>query len=515
MNRWARIAVPLLAALVVLITHVPFATEPFAHDHEGSVGSIYEGPIQRNYERFGFWNVGGRPVHNATPSEPPKLGLYAHHPPLLYWMIRPIVATFGLKEWTIRAFPILCTALLAALVSWYAARAFGMRGAIATALLACTLPIMLTYGRMANYELPIIVLGLLGQNLLPSRSRALGCTPRAIGQRLQMACGLLFLATLVDWAGSFLVLGFLAHEWVVTRRSPNAKMALALGGSAVLAIAIYIGLLCAWTGGISSAWREVMESFQSTRDLPHGHRPWDTWIPEVGRLLSTMLGWPGLVILALGAWWALTRDANATPERAMVAGSIFCWICVAVINIVMFPAHAVVHDYWWWYIAPAAMLAAAPLIHHAAARGSVRHLLMWVTLGVAAAIGIQLHVRREEALREYRNPSSNRAIHLLAPIYDEDTMLVWKEGDSIWLRSIYLRPWIIAGHKTDDEIIAYVSAFKRGDYRVRRLVIAAIRGVDDRPGSIGPELAKRLVAFGLSEGSLPTSSGIVCFEANR
>src|SRR5688572_7453566 len=116
---------PLLLGSIACAVHLPNLAGPFDTTLEGTNGSLFEGPIQRFYERLGFWNLMGRPVFSAVPTTPPILELYLNHPPLLYWLVRISVAMFGLTEWAFRLVPFTATVATVVMSAWWLRRMIG------------------------------------------------------------------------------------------------------------------------------------------------------------------------------------------------------------------------------------------------------------------------------------------------------------------------------------------------------------------------------------------------------
>ena len=99
------------------------------------------------------------------PDAPLRGELYGHHPPLSFWLMRPLVAAFGLHEWSIRAEGIVFSALTAALLAWLAGRTMGQAAGLTAALVFAALPIQFRYGLMAGFEPPTLFFGVVAQTL--------------------------------------------------------------------------------------------------------------------------------------------------------------------------------------------------------------------------------------------------------------------------------------------------------------------------------------------------------------
>ena len=132
----------LLILLVGLLIRLDHFTEPWSDhfvphgwSHMGWSGALYS-TIARNYLRYGWATYLG-PARSTGLVPADQLVFYAHHPPLLVWLIAMSFAVFGEHEWATRLVPLLFS--LGSLLIMYAlaTRHFNRSvGLLATLLLA-------------------------------------------------------------------------------------------------------------------------------------------------------------------------------------------------------------------------------------------------------------------------------------------------------------------------------------------------------------------------------------------
>jgi len=487
------------AAAISLARHIPFASDVFDLDLEGQVGSIFEGLIQRTYLRAGFAEIGGRPIQIAVPTDPVSGVVYCHHPPLVHWVTWPFVAAFGLREWVLRTPGMAMAAASAALLAVFARRHLGRLGAVAAIVVWSTMPMEFLYGRMTNYEAPVILLGLLGIPWLPSQ-RGGGYGP---------AAAIVLLATAFDWGGVFLVPGFLVHEWVATGRRPRVVDASLLAAGAIASVAAYVALLAVWSGSLSAAVTKLVGAASYSTSMRPGYRITEG-IGVIASHIVPMLTWPGLIATIAGCA-AAASGRFAPPVRASIA----CWGLMAIVNVCAFPDRAIVHDYWWLYAGPLTTIAVAALAD-AASRAPWRggRIAAVGLVAIVAAAGIaQSHVR----YRETDRPSLDLMARAIPTVTDEDTLLLgampFAPLPDITL--FYFRAWVVPSAAPAQEIGPYLERFRRGELTVHKLGVLASRIPHPNLRSLTPIEMERLREMGLVEREHALSSRIQVLETSR
>ncbi|HKE02320.1 MAG TPA: glycosyltransferase family 39 protein [Planctomycetota bacterium] len=493
------------AAAASLARHVPFAAGVFEGDLAGQVNALYEGLIQKNWLRAGFLELGGRPMRLAIPTVPVTGEVYAHHPPLVHWATWPLVATFGLREWAIRAPAIAMAAATGALLAVLARRHLGRAGAIAAIAVFATLPLELTYGAMTNYEAPVMLLGLAGLLVLPSARDGNGWRP---------AAAIVLLATAFDWGGMFLVPAYLAHERVATGRWPRLTAATTLAAGAATGAATYVAVLLAWTpsfGQVFGALVDVADYATLQAPTPIGDR-----VARIAAWLPPMFGWPGLAATIVG----IVAAAKGLVPRS-IAAAIACWSLVAVVNLAIFSGHAALHDYWWLYFAPVAVLAPAALVARTSGVGAgspapTPDVLLATAIVAAVAVGgVHESVRRHisvdraalaadaEALRSSGDGQELRLFALAGPYPD--------------VALFYDPSWVLPVPEPAGPAAAFARSLLEGKLSVRAVSVVSA-GRDSKSETLRPltpDEVRRLGELGFRERPHPLGSRVVLHELVR
>jgi 4-amino-4-deoxy-L-arabinose transferase-like glycosyltransferase len=488
------------AAVLSIARHAPFATDPFDYTGEGIVATTFAGPIQKSYLRAGFGRLAGAPMATLLPTDPPSGTLYVNHPPLLHWATWPFIAAFGLKEWSLRALPILLSAFTAALLARVAALHLGRLGALASAAIFATLPIEFFFGRMSNYEPPVLLVGLLAQSCLPSQGDS--------RIRRSLACALVFLATSIDWEGAFLVPGFLLHEWIARRRPPPARLAVLLLLSAILSVLAMLALMRAWTGS-AREWSAILENLARKPTGVEVGLTVGSWLSAQGEYLVSLAGWPGLIAMCLGVAGAV---AGIVRCDSILLATFAAWGTVAVLNVVAFPQHSFVHEHWWFYLIPVAVLAPAALVCELARR-------KW-RLAALAVLAAVLAGGIVDTARRYASVERTAIAHLtgrVAALGSEDTLLLCLAGDVPWvgMLSFYFRPWLVPTSGGVQELEDYVRRFRSGELKFRKLAVLASEQERRLLVPLSAEERERLRSLGFVERPQELAPGLVLLEITR
>jgi hypothetical protein len=400
---------------VFCVCQIPFLAEPFGDDVAGINGGVVEGPIQTYYEREGFLRLAGRPAVFLLPSSPPEVIGYDNHPPLLYWYTRIFTSLFGVHEWTLRLPAALASAAAFAWIAALAFRWFGNGGAFVAAAFLCVSPLSFEYGRMPNYEAPLLALGLVAFEL----------DSRAPGRRRWAVPALVFAATLVDWCGAFLAPALWIHRWVLDGKRPRARACLADFAGAAAAVCCYCGLLWLWRGDFGATLRYFGALWKDTT-IPTAGVDRGPWLVAVAGYLTAVLPLPALLLACVGLLRCARPGTAPRAARAAVAG----WLFLPCANIAAFPGRAYAHEYWWFYVLPAAAI----LLAFAASKPA------WLAAAAAALIAAAGGVQTWQRHKSVDFTAIEAGNAMMRSVYDEQTVLLYWGGPPNGIRSMYFRP---------------------------------------------------------------------------
>ncbi len=212
-----------LAVVLALfaLTHLQGIGEAFLYGHQGFNNSL-RSIIGRNYVRHGVVELGGKPIKNIGPVRSEKEHVvHWHHPPLIHMLVGLSFAVFGESEASARAVPIFFS-LISMLLLWrLARRRLGPAGGLWAAAIFALLPLEVEYGKMANYEAPVIAL-MLGALLAVVKLREADREgPEDLGRGARaVAIGWLFFytaaAAFTDWP-AFILAAFVGLVLILER----------------------------------------------------------------------------------------------------------------------------------------------------------------------------------------------------------------------------------------------------------------------------------------------------------
>jgi len=104
-----------------------------------------------NFVRYGPLASGFAAILNTGQVEPKNWVLYAHHPPLIPFLIAGVYALFGISEWSTRLIPVFFTLASTALLYLIALRRFGPFVAFWAGFFYSCVPITVAFGGMPDY----------------------------------------------------------------------------------------------------------------------------------------------------------------------------------------------------------------------------------------------------------------------------------------------------------------------------------------------------------------------------
>jgi hypothetical protein len=314
----------------------------------------------RNFQSEGFLATGFVPDLSADGS---RRLLYLHHPPLT-----PVVvalarehlgflwrgATFAPENRARFVFWLL-SGVNVVLIAWIAWRTLGVTEAGLAGLLAGFLPMTSYYGTHVEVQGSLVLFGILLAMLAADRARA----SRAW---FGVALAAYALGLLADWPAYYLALVIPLLAWLDERRL-RARW-LWFPALAVIAVALHAWQI-AWApeqdDDLGAAFATRSSAFFTTLMTDPGAAM--AGLGRLGANLESMYPWPILILAIIGLVHA------ARERRWLVLG-----LCVVgLLHIVLFPAGAVIHDYWSFALLPGISLGAAAgsaLIARWALRGS-------------------------------------------------------------------------------------------------------------------------------------------------
>ena len=165
----------------------------------------------------------------------------------------------------------------------------------------------------------------------------------------------------------------------------------------------------------------------------------------------------------------------------------------------LFPAHARIHDYWVYYFLPVVVVGGSAVLARVAARGRV---------GLAAAVAGLAAVLASSAVIDFereRTVDRTAMVDAAASLNDlggPETLVYLLTNDAVTTRSYYLRPWIMAGTPSIEELERGVQAFREGRFSCRRIALVGTRFPFLRFQVVSPQFRARLLAAGFTERTL-------------
>jgi dolichyl-phosphate-mannose-protein mannosyltransferase len=229
-NAWAALLLVVLAWLGWVLSRE--IQDPWVRiiDYNGAVWS----QAAHNILRAGLITTWGQSsAYYFGPLPIPPSGYYLHHPPGLHLVLAALFALFGEHEWVARMLPISCS-LGSVILLWLLVRScVGIRAATLSAAVFACLPMVLRYGKMVNFEPPVLML-ILGA-LLCLRYWQLSTNP----VWRTAAFGFLVLGMWVDWA-MYIFVVILCIWWFPNSNTHNRRFAVTLLFTALISGFLYL-----------------------------------------------------------------------------------------------------------------------------------------------------------------------------------------------------------------------------------------------------------------------------------
>jgi hypothetical protein len=356
--RFGRVA--LFAALAFVVGVARYGSEidvPFDDSLASINGANYTAAIERSFRLCGYEKLRGMPYLYASPTEnPAAFGFpYLNHPPLFRGFVHVATNLFGYSETGLRLPPILLSALAGAILLVAAARRFGLDAAVASTALYFAFPMSWRYGWMANYEAPLVFVGVA--------TLAWHAAFRRRSIALYLPTYVFFLvATQIDWAGHFLAPAIWTYEAFRPKEDRRGTRVFLFAPLAVLAFAATVGHVAY---GLEVDFTQALSNVYSTAVAAAGATglaapAWSTgeWLSRMGRDWIRGFTEPGCVLALFGLIEFLRRRARGASEASAFA---FALLVPAVLNVLAFRRAAYIHDYWWFAALPFVGLSAAAI----------------------------------------------------------------------------------------------------------------------------------------------------------
>lgn len=351
------------------------------------------------------------PTYAVGPRQPDEEHHYAHHPPLITWLVAASQTAFGDAEWTARLPPILCSLAGMILLMRLVREFHGDATAVLVGAIYAVLPIGAYFGRMANHEAPTLFFSLLAMwgwagvayrnrlDAAPVTAPRESASPPIAATAARRAALFVGLAGAIysGWPGVLMALGTAVDALRLRRRAAITSATLAL---VLLVPAASLGLLLIHLieGGVGGRW-DLLPALLSARWRGEGAEP-----ISAGQIAGTLWShtiqnftWPGLALIAaffVGRFFGglTSRGVSVPPGHAQAPTPAPIWILAFSGAAYLCLVHqARVHHYWWFQCWPAAAYfaarglfvagdAAARLFRRATASRAVQ------TLGLGATI---------------------------------------------------------------------------------------------------------------------------------
>lgn len=331
---------------VLFVVHVLISvhgiSEYFVAGHHGWAGSL-RSMIARNYVDHGFFETGLKPYkHDAPRDELAGAPIHWNHPPTINIAVGVSFWVFGESEAAARLPTVLATIVSFLFLFSIVRRRHGEETALLTVAVFALLPLQVEYGKLMNYEVPIMALTLLAIEIL-DRLRLGEYDDREKRMLTAGVCAAMVAAGLVDWSAYFLAL-FVGLDALV--RKPRKPW-----------VFVGVGVATALTLVATLAWLDSMASGGGLMQLAE-KRAGGGDRYTVGALIDVTaerfvdyFGW--LPLISAAGWLALS-DIKRRLDPV-----IFIFVAGNIMYMLMFKQAAHVHNFYIYYFTPAIAVASA------------------------------------------------------------------------------------------------------------------------------------------------------------
>lgn len=458
-----------LAFGLACLRYLPFFGEPWDDSTAATSGWGFTQPIVRNWERIGLFAAGGVPHQYALPNGPDgaMVGVwpYLNHPPGLHWAFYAVSRVFGTEPWALRLLPLLASALASGFGAVLVRRSLGAVWALLFAVWFAVLPLSFYAGRICSSESVLLPIA-LGALLLHRRWRTRGAG------RYAVVHGLVFVALQADWQGAFVPAMLLVDELLVGRGERRLWRVSGLGLPVLASVLVTLLVTAQGMAGIGAAldfYARVLDVVATAyTKSAAGNAPLRI---VLGHLLH-LVPWPVLLLAGVGVVHTLRRGAEA--HRV--------WLSLLVpglANVLVFPRHAAIHDFWIYALAVPlvglALLGLAMLVRFGSGRAP--RLLPWLGAGLGIAVAaLSLHraLAHHQAANRSEWHASNEALaaRLNGAVAPEDLLVTDLMLGPVAGR---LRCHLLVSHGEAQALAPVHDLFRQGRLGVGRLFCAATR----------------------------------------
>jgi hypothetical protein len=384
---------------------------PFLLGHLGWAAAM-RGIIARNYVDLGWIATKLLPYKAAYPLSTPEGPIHWNHPPTINILTGMSFELFGESEWAAHlvTLPFALTSFW--LIYWLGRNLFSPTNpqpwsGLAAAWLFALSPLQIEYGKLLNYEVPILALTLGALVAFAQKSQ------RAITLGVTLMVG----AVLVDWAACFLAAALGLSLLLERRWKPFLGLGAATG---LTAAGLFVWLNDVGNGGLTKlgARRAAANTFTQLADI------------TADRFLD-YFGWPVLVLAALGLVWQVVRPS---PNRVHPATVTFGLGTAA--YFLVFKNAAFVHVFYILLFLPAVILAATAGLHAIATAvehlpRAPKHLPVITTAILLVLTGLHhLSSAQELHLRSFSIQASKRGKAPFEARYNEHIVARWLHENS-------------------------------------------------------------------------------------
>ena len=277
----------------------------------------------------------------------PSKGYYLHHPPLLHLGIASMFSLFGEHEWAARIIPIACSLASAVLLWLLVSSCLGVRTATFCTAFFASLPMMLRYGKMVNFE-PVVLVLILSCLLA---LRYWEQTRRPFWKAAFFLS--LFLGMWVDWAMHLFALVLCA--WWMTRsgREVRWRAWMILGMTTVCGLLFLVHTQMLRPDALQDLQKTFLVRVASNEQ--YKYTLWQWGCKVTGSIVRHYL-WGGLLVAVLGVAITLRRRQEAGFRwLGWAASTVFAMDAVFV---GVFQNDSYIHEYIAFYFAiPVAIMA--------------------------------------------------------------------------------------------------------------------------------------------------------------
>lgn len=345
---WLFLLVAIMGCLAAVLCHDVRSPWRLSMDYNAVVWC----QAAHNFMRAGVIETGAVPSsYHFGPLPIPPGGYYVHHPPLFPLTLTLAFVLFGEHEWVARLVPILAT-LASVLLLWIFVRDhWGPRAATFTAALFAATPMVLSYGRMVNFEpctLPLMLLALI------ALARQHGPSNRRWWLLAVAAC---VAAMWTAWLGYFFTLAVAIHFF--RRKEPSERRrGLLLAGLAVASLALF----CLQVILVEpTAWDDMWKA--TARRVGAGDSfTWMQWARFVGGYTISMISPPVWLLAAAGAILCARQRGASTGREGFPSRAAAWLVGMNAAYMLLFRNASFKHEFAAWYFAaPAAILGASAL----------------------------------------------------------------------------------------------------------------------------------------------------------